>query len=135
MTASLMALMRALVSPLFSPAARTASANGTGVDRQAANTGTDGMAVVYLDSAAGTGTSPTLDFKLQESDDNSSWADVPTGEIVGGAFTQVTTAASQQTRYVDLGPRKRYLRGVFTVTGTTPSFTCAAWIGQQRKQS
>lgn len=135
MTASLMAFMRALVSPLFSPAARTATANGTGVDRQATNTGTDGVAVVYLDSAAGTGTSPTLDFKLQESDDNSTFTDVPTAEIVGGAFTQVTNAASQQTRYVDLGPRKRYLRGVATIGGTTPSFTFAAVIAQQRKQS
>lgn len=52
---------------LFPTAARTATANGTGVDLQQYS----GDVAVVLDSAAGTGTTPTLDVKLQDSADNS----------------------------------------------------------------
>lgn len=78
-----------------------------------------------LSSAAGTGTTPTLDLKLQQSDDNSTFTDVPIAQNVDGtAFAQVTTVASFQERTYK--PQSRYVRAVATIGGTTPSFNCAA---------
>jgi hypothetical protein len=91
----------------------TTTGNQTGVDIL----NFDGHGMVILNSAAGTGTTPTLDVKLQDSADNSSFADVS-----GAAFTQVTGAASFQTIDVDLSAIRRYVRVVDTVSGTTPSF-------------
>lgn len=99
---------------LFPTAARTATANGTGVDLQQYS----GDVAVVLDSAAGTGTTPTLDVKLQDSADNSSFAD-----ITGATFTQVTGTASQQKIVVNKDGAQRYVRAVATIAGTTPSFT------------
>lgn len=99
---------------LFPTAARTATANGTGVDLQQYS----GDVAVVLDSAAGTGTSPTLDVKLQDSADNSTFAD-----ITGATFTQVINAASQQKIVVNKDAARRYVRAVATIGGTTPSFT------------
>ena len=99
---------------LFPTAARTATANGTGVDLQQYS----GDVAVVLDSAAGTGTSPTLDVKLQDSADNSTFAD-----ITGATFTQVINAASQQKIVVNKDAARRYVRAVATIGGTSPSFT------------
>lgn len=115
MTAFLKTLTKAFVGSLFAPAARTASANGTGVDL----TDYEGELLVILDTAAGTGTSPTLDVKLQESDTlNGTYTD-----IAGKAFTQVVNAASQQKLTFDVEKAKAFVRAVATIGGTTPSFT------------
>lgn len=100
---------------LHPTAARTTTTNGSAVDVRAQK----GIAAVLLDSAAGTGTTPTLDVKIQDSADGSTgWAD-----IAGAAFTQVTNAASQQKIGVDLDSCRGYIRAVATIGGTTPSFT------------
>src|SRR4051812_876213 len=86
------------------PVTATASANGTGVDTQGY---TD--AVVVLEVGTVSGTTPTLNVKVQESDDNSTFSDV-----TGATFTQVTaTGSSQVLRVAELNVgRKRYLRTV-----------------------
>lgn len=92
-----------------------ATANGTGVDIK----DYVGSLQLLLDAGAATaGTSPTLDVKIQDSDDNSSYADV-----TGKAFTQVTTVASRQQMVIDTNAVRRYIRAVVTVGGTnSPSF-------------
>lgn len=102
------------------PAALTATTNGTGVDTLGYTS-----AMVVLEVGAVSGTSPTLDVKVQESADNSTFTDV-----TGATFTQVTAANNSQVLRVDgLGTaRKRYLRAVATIGGTSPSFTLAAEI-------
>lgn len=105
--------LNAQLKTLLATAARTTTANGTGVDLANCR----GGAAIVLDSAAGTGTTPTLDVKLQTSPDNSTWADA------GVAFTQVINAASQQIAAIDVTKLQRYVRTVSTITGTTPSFT------------
>lgn len=95
---------------------RTATLTGTGVDLQ----GLDGEAVVIQSAGAATsGSSPTLDGKLQDSADNSTgWAD-----ITGAVFTQVTTTASDQKISINVSEVKRYVRYVGTIGGTsTPTF-------------
>lgn len=106
--------LNAVIKNLFPTAARTTTANGSGVDLQAVK----GGAIVIVDSAAGTGTTPTLDLKLQSSPDNSTWTDVS-----GAAFTQIINAASQQIFGIDVTKCQRYVRAVATIGGTTPSFT------------
>lgn len=104
------------------PASRTANANGSGVDL----TGYIGnvMAVIHCD-AAGAGTNSTADFKIQDSADNSTFADVSPAI----AATQVTTVASVQMLRIDPRTVRRYIRVVFTIGGTaSPAFPCAALI-------
>ena len=100
---------------LHPTAARTATGQGSAVDIR----DVEGDLAVTLDSAAGTGTTPTLDVKLQDSDDGSTgWADVS-----GATFTQVAGVAAQQKITVDTNAMKRYVRAAYTIGGTTPSFT------------
>lgn len=102
---------------LFATAARTSTTNGTGVDVS----GLEGLVEVVLDSAAGSGTTPTMDVKLQSSADNSTgWTDVG-----GAVFTQVAGTASQQKIQVNISKAKKYVRAVATIAGTTPSFTAS----------
>lgn len=115
-----MAILRQALDKLqltaFHPtAARTATGNGTGIDVQTM----DGDLFLVLDSAAGTGTSPTLDIKMQSSDTSGGTYT----DIAGATFTQVTGTASQQAITISKDEAKRYIRVVYTVGGTSPSFT------------
>lgn len=96
-------------------AARTATGSGTGLDLQQY----DGDIVLLLDSAAGTGTTPTLAVTVEHSDLLASGYTA----ITGAAFTTVTTTASQQKLVVSHDEAKRYVRVTYTLGGTTPSFT------------
>lgn len=111
-----------VIKALFTlrPQAATASANGSGVDTLGYNS-----AMLVLEVGTVSGTTPTLDVKLQESVDNSTFTDV-----TGYTFTQVTASNNSQVMRIDgLGTsRKRYLRAVATIGGTTPSFALAAEI-------
>lgn len=90
----------------------TTTPTGTGVDCQGHES-----ALVIQNAKTMTGTTPTLDGKIQESDDNSSFSDVS-----GAVFTQVTDAAdSHQVIEVKCSQTKRYLRYVGTMTGTNPT--------------
>ncbi len=95
-------------------AARTATGQTSGIDLQTY----DGDVVFLLDSAAGSGTSPTLDVTIEDSADNSSFA-----AISGAAFTQVTGTASAQKLVVNKDNARRYVRVKYTIGGTSPSFT------------
>ena len=97
-------------------AARTSTANGSAVNLVDYD---DDIALTLM-TAAGSGTSPTLDVKVQDSADGSSgW-----GDVSGATFTQVTDAAdAHETIYVDADAVKQYIRIVATIGGTTPSFT------------
>ena len=101
---------------LFSNAAvTTATGNSTALDIK--KTPADGVTVEIAVTAA-SGTTPTLNAVVKESDDNSTYNDVVT-------FAQITTTG-RFTRVVQ--SKKRYLRITYTVGGTTPSFTITAGI-------
>jgi hypothetical protein len=108
------------VNRLVPAAAVAANGNGTGVDLQAYAK----EVCAILDSAAGTGNADnTLDVKLQDSADNSSFADVS-----GLAFTQVSTVAGIQKLSFNKDDVRRYVRAVKTVGGTTPSFIASVTL-------
>ena len=100
-------------------ATRTADANGTGVDTQGYR---DAMLVVQAGNIDLADADETYVVELEESDDNSTWSDVAT--------ISVTITADNETgvaRVAELNvTRKRYLRAVLNVGGTSPSFPGSA---------
>ena len=105
------------IASLFGADSRTATANGTAFDLQGSNDA-EGEAIVILDSEAGSGTAPTLDVKLQDSADNSSFAD-----ITDKTFTQVTDGgAGFEKISINANDVRRYVRAVATFGGTSPVF-------------
>jgi len=116
MTHLLNALAQTVGLVLAAAARRTSTLTGTGIDVLHY----EGVGLVVLNASAGTGTTPTLDVKLQHSDDDSTYADV-----TGGTFAQVTDGAGTagvQVLKVNVSDLKRYLRVIGTIAGTTPSF-------------
>lgn len=106
----------------LTPAARTSTGNGTGIDL--ADTGPEFFGI--LENGTTSGTAPTLDVKFQESDDNSTFTD-----ISGAAFTQLTAAGAE--RILVRNRTKRYVRAVATIGGTSPSFACMVLILSPKK--
>ena len=78
----------------------------------------DGDVLLVLNCAAGTGSSPTLDVKVQDSDETGGTY----GDLSGATFTQVTTSASLQTLEVNKDECKRFIKLVQTVGGSSPVF-------------
>ena len=94
----------------IAPQSAAADVNGSGVDTRGFSSA---FAVCHGDgTAAGS-------FKVQESDDNSTWSDVSDDEIVTADGSNDTLAPAV-AGYVTLGyvGLKRYLRVVFTHSGT-----------------
>lgn len=109
---------------LLTAAARVASVDGTGVDlQQYAATGDINLKAV-MDVGTVTGTNPTWDVKIQESDSSGSgYAD-----ITGAAFTQVTATGAGAVE-IHFRATKRYVRASATIGGTsTPTFPCAVLL-------
>jgi hypothetical protein len=107
-----------------SPQTATSTVTGTGVDM--INADSRCFAVQHVGAVSGT--TPTLDGKIQESDTSGSGYT----DVAGATFTQVT--ASTNLQVISFERTKRYLRYVGTIGGTSPSFALAALIGQQKKQ-
>ncbi|MFJ7049043.1 hypothetical protein ACIQVC_37395 [Streptomyces sp. NPDC101112] len=104
-------LVKASLAPA---AARTASANGTAVDRaEDSSMYQDALVVI----AVGTVTDGTHTFEVQDSDDNSSWAAVDSAYLQGSE--PAVTSSTDETVY-EIGYKgiKRYLRVITTVTGS-----------------
>lgn len=94
---------------------QTLTAQGTGtVNGTAFEVGDRHTARATLATTAVSGT-PTLNSKLQTSQDGTTWVDIP-----NGAFTQQTAIASQT---IAVSALMRFIRSVSVVAGTTPSFT------------
>jgi len=68
----------------------------------------------------------TLDGSLEESADGTTWS-----AIAGASFAEVAEANDVQV--LTFQRTKRYVRWTGTVAGTSPSFTVAVLIGDQKK--
>lgn len=91
----------------LAPAARTATANGTGVDIS----GAGGVEILWVVGAITDGTHTP---SIEESDDNSTFAAVAAGDLIG---TLAALAASTNQK-VGYRGTKRYIRAVTTITGS-----------------
>lgn len=102
--------------------ARTATGNGTQIWDNGASSTNGGSAVLHVQTVSGTST-PTLTVKVQGSPDGvGTWADL-------GTFTAVTAKGSQYVTWT--GATQRYLRAIWTISGSSPSFTF--FVGASRK--
>jgi hypothetical protein len=100
-------------------ASYSATGDGASVDNAAASLN---GAVAHLHVTTETGTTPTIDWKVQHSTDNAVWVDLIT-------FAQATGLTSE--RKTVTGTINRYLRAIRTVAGTdSPAFTCALAIAR-----
>ena len=121
------------IMPLYPAASRDDSvAEGDAVD---VTTLADNL-LVLLDSAAGSGTTPTLNLAIQHREDAAdTWAAVPAEALYDPATGQAATfaavtdaAASVQTLALRRARLKAQVRAVLTIGGTTPAFVCAAYL-------
>jgi hypothetical protein len=103
---------------IVAKSARTVTGNSGWVD-----IGDVKEVIAQLDSNAGSGTTPTLDVKFQTSIDG---ADATAVDVTTGAFTQVTTVASMQIK--SLTVLHKFVKMIWTIAGTTPSFTFGVYI-------
>lgn len=92
----------------------TSDTNATGVDVSEF----EGSVLATLDANHISGTTPTLDVKLQEADaQGGTYTDIP-----GAAFTQVTTTDALRQLSFNVSDRKRWIRAVIDVGGTSPVY-------------
>jgi len=102
------------ITAAVASASVTATATSSAIDLKEF----DGDVLLVLNCAAGTGSSPTLDIKVQDSDETGGTY----GDLSGATFTQVTTSASLQTLEVNKDECKRFIKIVQTVGGSSPVF-------------
>jgi hypothetical protein len=102
-----------------------ADVTGTGVDISTLiNPGGKEMQF-FLSVGAKSGTSPTLNVKIQESDDDSTYTDVS-----DGAFTEATDVTTENI-YAKV--TKKYIRAYGPLGGTSPTFDfCVVALGVRR---
>tara|TARA_R100001443_G_scaffold84831_2_gene91496 strand:- start:1241 stop:1957 length:717 start_codon:yes stop_codon:yes gene_type:complete len=103
---------------MVAPAAFTTTSTETSVDFGAAGTNGGGATLHVL---AASGSSPTLDAKIQTSADDASFSDYIT-------FTQKTAVGSELK--TSASNPARYARAVLTIGGGSPSFTVAVSFAQ-----
>ena len=96
MTHLLNALAQTVGLVLAAAARRTANLDGTGIDVL----DYEGVALIVLNASAGTGTDPTLEVKLQHSDDDSTYADV-TDLVRDTGYKPETSVEVGVSRFVD----------------------------------
>lgn len=135
MTAILSALARAELVNLAANAAVSADGSATGIDM----TQYDGIVAVVLTAVAG-GTG-ALDTFLEESDALSSgYTDIPATRLgkddgTTGAYTQITSAAVAEARYINVGECKKYVRVRNDVTGSTSITRAVVALAQKKYQT
>lgn len=101
-------------SQIEASSAKTTTGNGTNVIGAIG-----GRMAIFIDCTAASGTTPTLDLKLQWSHDGTNFADAEPAD----SFTQIT-AAKKTVKVFDW--KAPIYRLVWTIAGTTPSFTFSA---------
>ncbi|TPM58982.1 hypothetical protein FJ959_08900 [Mesorhizobium sp. B2-2-4] len=105
----------------FAPAARNATANGTGVDLL-------GFSGAVLVIHAGAWTDGTHTFDIQDSDDNSTFASVAAGLYQGTKPVVSSSGTASKVYKVGYLGAKRYLRVSVTVAGATTGAVYGASI-------
>jgi len=105
--------------------AKTTTYTSTSFDTQ----GYEG-AIAFLQSVGTvSGTTPTLDGKIQDCDTSGgTYADV-----TGATFAQVTATGSIKKTAIDVKKLRRFVKYVGTIAGTTPSFVIAVVVAGVKK--
>lgn len=113
---------------LFPAARKTSSATGADVDLKGYINPGGRQMKAFLSVSAVSGTSPTLDVKIQEADATSTYTDV-----TSASFTQLTTVSGNQE--IHFRTNKRYVRAIATLGGTSPIFDAAVVLLVEKRQT
>lgn len=97
---------------------RTATVTGSYIDVR----NVEGDLVIVQDVGTVSGTTPTLDGKIQSASDAGGTG---VADVAGATFTQVTASDNQQKITIPAGSVQGFIRYVGTIAGTTPSFNMA----------
>lgn len=106
-------------APTVTPAVITASGVSASID-----TDEFGEGLLFIATSAVSGTTPSVSYQLQTSPDGVTWANV-------GAAVVASAIGNSATPFGAMTPGGAFgylVRVAYTVTGTTPSFTVAAWF-------
>jgi len=115
-----------LKQTLDASSARTSSVAGNSIDLSIYE-----KVEIEVNVIATAGT-PTLDIKVQTSNDDSTYIDaVYINGSTAITFTQITGVSTQSRQFDFYG---KYLRLYFTIAGTSPSFTFSTVITAKRKE-
>lgn len=98
----------------------SAAAAGTVTSGPVANSGMAADVVLLVHCTAATGTSPTLNVSLEESNDGATWT-----AVAASAAAQLTAAGNSVS---NARPTKGLVRVTATVGGTTPAVTFRATV-------
>lgn len=111
---------------LGQPAVRTATFSSGWLDIR------DYEGQIAIGQAVGTvtGTSPTLDGKIEDADDISGTG---AADLSAASFGQVTTSSNMQKLVLDAGRSRGFIRYTGTIGGTSPSFPMAVLLMGRRK--
>jgi photosystem II stability/assembly factor-like uncharacterized protein len=101
--------------------------NGTTIDRTDPTGGADNTTVAMFVVASGTVTDGSHAVTVQESDDGSSWAAVPS-EYLQGSLPTIVSTDDDKVFEVGYVGTKRYIRAVVTTTGATSGGTFGAVV-------
>ncbi|QDV34916.1 hypothetical protein [Tautonia plasticadhaerens] len=120
---------------LLIPAVRTADANSTGLDLQDCD---DAVLLFDVGNSADTlSGSVYIELEVEESDDNTNWTDVANADLTNyvtgtnPGTVAVIDAPAEDSNVFAVGYKgsKRYIRGVFNVTGTHSTGTPVGVLG------
>ena len=100
----------------------TTTSNGTARDNTSATANGGGAFII---ASTVSGSSPTLDAKITHSADNTTYADLVT-------FTRLTSAGAEVKAVAKGTTVNRYLKAVFTIGGSTPSFSVIVGFGRNK---
>lgn len=95
--------------------ARTATVTGSWIDARAYV----GDIIITQDVGTVSGTTPTLDGKIQSASDSGGTG---AADLTGATFTQVTASTNNQKITISANAVQGWIRYVGTIAGTTPSF-------------
>ncbi len=104
--------------------------NGTSVDRSAINTPLSCQLVGAAGAATGSPSAQTADFKIQDSADDSTFADF-SDKDGAAALTQLAADNASAVRNVDLSGARQFIRVVSTVVltgGASPTWPVASFM-------
>ena len=111
-------LKNVLVTQHLNPVVSTTTKTSTAIDLQGYNS----VTVVFSMGASGDTLSGSVywTLKLQHSDDNSSYEDLASTDLLGGATSIVVDSSSEDETAYAFGyiGKRRYLKAVATPTGT-----------------
>jgi hypothetical protein len=119
------------VTSVFPESASAGTINGTSIDRALHNMPLSCVLHQVVGAESGAPTATSVQTKLQDSPDNSTWSDYKAGTTTVQETAVLTAASSENSAAIDLGGANRFIRAVTIVSftgGTSPAILVAADI-------